>query len=159
MDKPDFCDNRSWKNIVTLNEKAKTLCLKWLEECRKSALPVVVICGTRTYKEQDELYAQGRTKAGNIVTNARGGQSNHNFGLAWDFGVFDSVNENGGGGKYHGEDPVYHLAGAIAEDLGLEWGGSWKGIVDEPHIQLKTGLTIAQMRERFESGKGFDEVA
>jgi len=89
----------------------------------------------------------------------REGQSNHNFGIAWDFGVFDSVNENGGCGKYHDEDPVYHLAGAIAEDMGLEWGGSWKGIVDEPHIQLNTGLTIAQMRERFESGKGFDEVA
>ena len=38
----------------------------------------------RTFAEQDALYAQGRTKAGSIVTKARGGQSYHNYGLAID---------------------------------------------------------------------------
>lgn len=150
-EKPSFCDLRSWKNITTLNSAAQRKCLEWLERCRDMSLPVVVICGTRTYAEQDALYARGRTEEGNIVTNARGGQSNHNFGIAWDFGVFDRVNETGGAGKYHGEDPVYHLAGEIAEELGLEWGGRWK-FADEPHIQLKLGLTLAQIRDRFESG-------
>ena len=42
----------------------------------------------------------------------------------------------------------------MAEAMGLEWGGAWTSIVDEPHIQLKTGLTVAQMRERVENGQG-----
>jgi peptidoglycan L-alanyl-D-glutamate endopeptidase CwlK len=40
-----------------------------------------IISGTRTYGEQNELFAQGRMKPGPIVTRARGGQSNHKFGV------------------------------------------------------------------------------
>ena len=50
-----------------------------------------VICGTRTYDEQAELYAQGRTKPGPKVTNSPPGYSWHNFGVAWDFVVFDAT--------------------------------------------------------------------
>ena len=47
-------------------------------------LVVEIVQGLRTFAEQDELYAQGRTKPGQIVTQARGGESNHNYGLAAD---------------------------------------------------------------------------
>ena len=40
--------------------------------------------GFRTFALQDALYAQGRTTPGAIVTNAKGGQSPHNYGLAVD---------------------------------------------------------------------------
>ncbi len=36
-------------------------------------ITVVITEGFRSFKEQDELYKQGRTKKGNIVTYARGG--------------------------------------------------------------------------------------
>jgi peptidoglycan L-alanyl-D-glutamate endopeptidase CwlK len=66
------------------------------------------------------------------VTDARGGYSNHNFGVAFDIGVFES-------GKYLDESPKYKAAGALGSDLGLEWGGNWKTIQDEPHFQLRPG--------------------
>ena len=79
-------------------------------------------------------------RAGQIVTNARGGYSNHNFGLAFDVGVFD-------GGRYLGESPLYKVVGALGRSLGLEWGGDWRSIQDEPHFQLRPAWA-AQMSER-----------
>src|ERR1043165_556102 len=49
----------------------------------------------RTFEEQNALYAQGRTKPGQIVTNAKGGQSYHNYGLAIDFALL--IDKNGDG--------------------------------------------------------------
>ena len=49
----------------------------------------------RSSAEQDKLYAQGRTTPGPRVTNARGGQSAHNFGLAIDV-VLDADPEKPG---------------------------------------------------------------
>jgi len=49
---------------------------------------VEVVQGLRTFAEQDELYAKGRTRPGAIVTQARGGESNHNYGLAVDLCPF-----------------------------------------------------------------------
>jgi len=101
---------------------------------------------TRTYEEQDDLYAHGRTKDGPIVTKARGGYSWHNFGIAWDIGIFDGI-------RYIGESPLYAKAGEIGKQLGLEWGGDWPGIEDQPHFQLKIGLTLAECRERVTRGE------
>ena len=47
-----------------------------------------IISGSRTYAEQNVIDAQGRTTPGKIVSNAKGGQSLHNFGIAWDVGIF-----------------------------------------------------------------------
>ncbi|GAA3318342.1 hypothetical protein GCM10020331_020730 [Ectobacillus funiculus] len=41
-------------------------------------------------RNKNSLYAQGRTTSGSIVTNARGGQSNHNFGVAVDLCLYTS---------------------------------------------------------------------
>ncbi len=140
-------DERSARNIATLEPVAQTSARRWLLACLEAGLPVKIISGHRSYAEQDALYAQGRTKPGPKVTNVRGGYSNHNFGIAWDFGVF------GPKGEYITDGPEYTKAGKIAEAQGLEWGGSWKSFVDRPHIQLKTGLALAQMRERVAAGK------
>jgi len=84
------------------------------------------------------------------VTNARGGQSNHNFGIAWDVGIFEN-------GKYYAgdtqkEDKAYvELGGFIKANVpGLEWGGDWKGFVDKPHYQLATGKSVVQVRALLE---------
>ena len=106
---------------------------------------VKVICGTRTYAEQEELYAKGRTEPGSIVTNARSGYSMHNFGLAFDIGVFD-------GTKYVSDGLGYKAAGMIGRDLGLVWGGDFKSISDEPHFEIHPkwafGMTNKEMLER-----------
>ena len=109
----------------------------------------VMIAGNRTWKEQDALYAQGRTKPGSKVTNARGGYSNHNFGIAADFGVFR-------GGVYLDEkdpkqaDACHRACAAQAEACGLEWGGHWESFPDYPHYEVLTVLSLAQKRERFQ---------
>ena len=48
---------------------------------------MLIVSTLRTFEEQDELYAIGRTKAGRKVTNSRGGQSLHNYGVALDFAL------------------------------------------------------------------------
>jgi peptidoglycan L-alanyl-D-glutamate endopeptidase CwlK len=108
--------------------------------------------GLRTFAEQDALYAVGRTKAPigkqYIVTNARGGQSWHNFGLAFDIVVLDSV----GKFDWDASHPGWRKAAELGKSVGLEWGGDWKGFKDRPHFQYTGGLTLAQCREWYAGG-------
>jgi peptidoglycan LD-endopeptidase CwlK len=137
-------DERSEKHIVTLNAKLQPLARKLIETAVEQGIHVKVICGRRTYEEQDDLYAQGRTKPGSIVTKARGGQSNHNFGTAFDIGIFSAD-----GKKYYDESNDYERVGKIGESLGLTWGGSWK-FVDQPHFELTEGRILSELRAAYE---------
>lgn len=136
---------RSETNILTLNVTAQKAARKFLAKVTAAGIDARIISGTRTYAEQDEIFAQGRTKPGPVVTAAKGGQSNHNFGIAWDIGIFD------GQGKYLPETPLYAKAAQVGLIPGLEWGGNWKK-PDRPHFQLATGLTAAATRAKFEKG-------
>ena len=143
-------DPRSQKNIETLLPKVQPVFSKLLEALQEhfASRGVVpkFISGTRSFAEQEALYAQGRTKPGPIRTKARGGQSNHNFGIAVDIGLFQ-------GADYLEESPLYKEIGSVvARFPQLEWGGSWE-FVDEPHVQWKTGLTLADMRDRILLGQ------
>ena len=141
-------DARTEANIRTLHLKAQAAAREFMQQVSCLRLPVTVkiISGTRTYAEQDLLYAKGRTTGGPKVTNAKGGQSNHNFGIAWDVGIFEN-------GRYLTEGDWYER---LAEKLSgrieaLEAGADWRN-PDFPHYQLRTGLTITKVRTRFESG-------
>ena len=142
-------DERTEKNIATLHPKAQAKAREFMAQAvplmEQLGAQVKIISGNRTYAEQDALYAQGRTKAGSIVTNARAGASNHNFGTAWDVGIFKD-------GKYLDDSPLYKTLGKVGQSLGLEWGGAWKSISDEPHFEVKTGLTMAEKRARVAKG-------
>jgi len=59
------------------------------------------------------------------------------------------------GTDYLDESGLYDTVGVIGKNLGLEWGGDWTSIIDKPHFQLKAGITLAQVRERFEEGQAF----
>lgn len=137
-------DERSEKNIGTLNKKVQPLARRLIEEATDQGIHVKVISGHRTYEEQNELYAQGRTKPGPIVTKAKGGHSNHNFATAFDVGIFSAD-----GKKYIDESPDYDRVGKIGEALGLEWGGSWK-FYDAPHFQYNEGRNMADLRTAYE---------
>ena len=52
---------------------------------------------TRTNEEQNKLYSQGRTTKGIKVTNAKGGQSIHNYSLAFDIVI---LYDKDGDGKF-----------------------------------------------------------
>ena len=123
-------DARSAGNIATLLPPVRPLAVALILALREAGIAAKVISGNRTYAEQDALYAQGRTKPGARVTNARGGQSNHNFGVAFDIGIFDA------NGKYWEESPAYAKAGETGKKLGLQWGGDWT-FQDEPHFEWR----------------------
>ncbi|HZG59857.1 MAG TPA: M15 family metallopeptidase [Anoxybacillus sp.] len=114
----------------------------------KEGISIIITQGLRTIKEQNELYAQGRTKPGKIVTNAKGGYSYHNFGLAFDFAVL-----NANGSVNWNVDKKWHRVGAIGKSLGLEWGGDWKSFKDYPHFQYTFGLSLANLRAGKRPGK------
>ena len=133
-------DARSERAIVRLLPEVRPYARALVQKAALSGIRIKVISGLRSYAEQDALYAQGRTRPGRIVTNARAGYSNHNFGIAFDVGVFE-------GGTYLGDSPRYKAVGALGSDMGLEWGGNWKTIVDQPHFQLRPDWAI-DMTER-----------
>lgn len=118
-------------------EFAKKLAL-FERKLAENGIKVILTAGHRSIDEQNRLYAMGRTKPGKIVTNARGGYSWHNFGLAGDYAFV--IN-----GKVTWNGP-WDVFGRIARACGLEWGGDFKSIVDRPHVQWTRGKTLAQMR-------------
>jgi len=128
-------DSRSESMIATLLPVVQPLARALVQKAKLADIKIKIISGTRTYEEQDALYAQGRTAPGAIVTNARGGHSNHNFGIAFDVGVFE-------GAKYLQSSDKYRAVGVLGEDLGLEWGGNWKTFVDQPHFQLRPDWAV-----------------
>ena len=150
----DAVDERSESRIATLLPEVQPLARALVQQAAQHGIRIRIISGTRSYTEQDALHAQGRTAPGTRVTNARGGHSNHNFGIAFDVGVFE-------GNKYLGESVKYKAVGALGMELGLEWGGNWKTLVDEPHFQLRpawaAGMSerelLAELRARTAAGR------
>ncbi len=121
---------------------------EFIRQLNEKGIKAKIISGSRTFAEQDGLYAQGRTKPGNIVTNARGGYSWHNYAVAFDIGIFTDSG-------YLDDSPLYRQAGPIGKALGFEWGGDWRGsLVDEPHYQYNPhGISLAEARAMSEQGK------
>lgn len=108
----------------------------------------------RTFAEQRELYAQGRTKAGKIITNAREGFSYHNYGLAIDIvlikgkdAIWDVESDFDGDGKSDWMEIVQ-----IFKEYGWEWGGDWK-FIDKPHFQKTLGYSVRSLYNMYMSGK------
>lgn len=114
----------------------------------------------RTIAEQNAIYAQGRTKPGRVVTNARGGLSYHNYGLAIDIVLIVDTNKDGkydtaawdtrtdfdGDGKADWLEVV-----TIFKQYGWEWGGDWK-FVDAPHFQKTYGYPVRQLLAMYQAG-------
>src|ERR1700750_2571387 len=95
---------------------------------------LLVVSGLRTAQEQDALYAQGRTAPGHIVTNAKAGQSMHNYGLAVD--VVPYLSDQTGALNWNPSTPQYQAMVAAMKAQGLVWGGDWIHFKDEDHFQM-----------------------
>lgn len=120
--------------------------IKQLQEfCEAEGLPLGIGECLRTAAEQDELYAQGRTKPGAIVTYARGSSysSQHQWGIAFDF--FKNVPSHA-----YDDTDFFRVIGRAAKALGLAWGGDWTSPVDMPHIYLPYwGDTPAPLKRQY----------
>jgi len=107
----------------------------------------------RTIHEQNDLYALGRTKPGNIVTNAKGGQSFHNFGLAIDIVLLYDKDKNGTFETASWELNNDFLAVVqYFKNCGWFWGGNFKSFKDYPHFEKTFGFTTKQLIERTKNG-------
>lgn len=120
-----------------------------IQQAADKGIVIVITDDFRSAEDQDRLYEQGRTVAGNIVTNARGGESFHNFGLAIDFAIktpsaeiiWDMQYDGNQNGKSDWTEVV-----EMAKALGFEWGGDWTQFKDYPHLQMNFGLTLADLQ-------------
>jgi peptidoglycan L-alanyl-D-glutamate endopeptidase CwlK len=102
--------------------------------------PVLITSTYRDNEMQNYLYSQGRTRSGSIVTNAKGGQSIHNYRLAFD------ICKNIKGQEYN-DAKFFSTVGAIGREMGLTWGGDWASFPDRPHFEFTNGLTLAQLQK------------
>lgn len=127
--------------------------LQLLANCDKKGSRYYAISGTRTFAEQGELYAQGRTKPGDIVTKAKPGWSAHNYGVAGDSCKDKDVVKAGLQPDWNLQE--YKVLAVEAEALGLEAAFNWKSFQEGPHVQLplsKYGLTFPALLKIHDNG-------
>lgn len=116
-------------------------CSAFLNECAASHIDVLITSTYRDFESQTALYNQGRTTPGPVVTNARAGESFHNYRVAFDF--VPLIN----GKCAWNNTAVFKKCGEIAEKCGLEWAGRWKGKFKElAHCQFTGGLTLNDLK-------------
>lgn len=132
---PDY--NRPTDLTPLVKRKAEAV----IAEMSRLGHQIRIVEGFRSFERQSQLYAQGRTTPGAIVTNAKAGESFHNYGVAVDF-VFRKEGYNAG-------ETLWALLGKVGKMQGFEWGGDWKGFVDRPHFELRLGYSLKD----FQSGK------
>ncbi|QSF43570.1 M15 family metallopeptidase [Paenibacillus tianjinensis] len=142
--------NKSTSKIAGLHPILQEATKVLIENCYRKGICIQVTQGLRTIAEQDALYAQGRTKPGNIVTNAKGGTSYHNFGVAIDFVLIlpDGKNVTWDLKTDFNSNNVKDWTEVVdeAKKLGFEWGGDWTSFKDYPHFQMIFGLKTSQFR-------------
>ena len=99
--------------------------------------------GCRSFADQDKDYAQGRNTPGNIITNAKAGQSFHNYCLAFDIAPMDET----GAADYEGAD--WETIGNVGKSLGLTWGGDFHSIKDRPHFENGFGNSVSDLYDKY----------
>lgn len=128
--------------INQLNPIVACKAKEFLKLVDAEGIKICIVQGLRSIAEQNALYAQGRTKPGPIVTNARGGQSYHNYGLALDYCLLDDC----GNLVWNEKLPAWTRVAEIGKSLGFSWGGDWTGsLIDYPHLEMSFGLCISDL--------------
>ena len=115
----------------------------FLDACKQEGIDLLVTSTFRDLESQAALYAQGRTTPGKRVTNAKAGQSYHNWRVAFDVVPMRDGkpvwNTTGADGK------LWERIGQLGEAVGLEWAGRWKTFREYAHFQYTGGLSLAQL--------------
>lgn len=134
----------------------------FMGKCSEQGIEALITCTLRSMNEQAALFSQGREEISRvnmlraaaglspiksmsenrIVTNAKPGDSMHNYGLA-----FDVVPLEGGKPIWDSGHPVWKTIGKIGKECGLEWAGDWVRFKEFPHFQHTGGLTLADIKQ------------
>jgi len=128
------------RNLNDLNQHVAELASQFIEKCKAQGIDVIITSTYRDNESQNALYAQGRTAPGAIVTNAKAGQSYHNYRLAFDFCPI--VN----GKAAWNDTATFQRCGEIGESIGLEWAGRWKSFKELAHLQATGGLRLVDLQ-------------
>ncbi|MFK3939535.1 M15 family metallopeptidase [Alkalihalobacillus sp. NPDC078783] len=123
-----------------------------VEQAEELNIQVVITDDFRSIEEQNSLYDRGRDANGQVVTNARGGESYHNYGLAVDFALRthdgDVIWDMNYDGNNNGEADWMEVV-ELAKALGFTWGGDWSRFKDYPHLQMDFGYSINDLQNGY----------
>lgn len=125
-------------DINALAKNAQEACRAFLDECEAAGLKVRITETYRSQKRQNELYEQGRTKPGNVVTWTK--NSRHTSRRAWD--ICQNIK-----GREYSDISFFDRCGKIAEGLDIIWGGRWK-TPDRPHFEVKKDWVMPENKEK-----------
>lgn len=134
----------SSRKLEDLHPKVKKMAEDFLARCKAAGIDVLITCTYRDAAEQNRLYAIGRTVPGRKVTNAKAGQSFHNYRLA-----FDCVPMRHGKpvwGTTGADGELWAKVGEIGVAVGLEWAGKWTRFKEFPHFQYTGGKPLAHFQ-------------
>jgi len=149
-------DKITEQRIALLHPNIRQEVTDIINECNRALTgraQVRISQGLRTFGEQDNLYAIGRTKPGKIVTNAKGGQSIHNYGFAVDIVlIIDGKTASWDTAKDWDDDQISDWTECvnIFKKYGWSWGGDWSSFKDMPHFD-KIGFSnwrLLQVKKR-----------
>jgi peptidoglycan L-alanyl-D-glutamate endopeptidase CwlK len=165
-------DTPTQNRIAQLHPSVRAEVTQIIQACDQALTgraKVRITQGLRTFKEQDDLFALGRTRVnpqgktakkplGNRVTQAKGGQSVHNYGFAVDIClIIDGKTASWDTAKDWDNDTVadWYECVKIFAKFGWEWGGNWKNFKDFPHFEKKGFNNWRQLIKRQCDAKGF----
>ncbi|WP_144528727.1 M15 family metallopeptidase [Peribacillus simplex] len=137
---------------VGINPVVKASAFEMIRRAYNEGIYVQISAGYRSMEEQAALYGQSRfysykgkdysNLAKPKVTNAKPGQSIHNYGYAIDYFL---VSDDGKTALWTVNTKWKRVA-AIGKELGFKWGGDWSGFKDYPHLEMTGGLSYSQMQ-------------
>ncbi|WP_062055678.1 M15 family metallopeptidase [Aquimarina longa] len=152
MNTINYIKQKTWdiysnRRIDTLHPDIRAKTKEFIIRAEKElGIKLRVTSALRTWQEQNRLYKKGRSVSGKIVTNAKAGESYHNYGLAFD--VVEIKN-----GKALWNNPNWQKIGNLGKSLGFEWGGDWKRFKDKPHFQKRFGKHHTTLAKLYKSGQ------
>lgn len=136
-------DISSQNKILLLHPAIRSKATEFLIKSQSLGYPLRITSSLRTFEEQTKLYNQGRTTEGKIITNAKAGQSYHNYGLAFDVVPIEN-------GQINWNSKNWDKIGQIGKSIGFEWGGDFKTIVDKPHFQKSFGKSTVILKRLYD---------
>lgn len=151
------------RDITQLHPTLQAKVYELIDACAKKGITIGIGECFRTVGEQDNLYAQGRTKPGNKVTNAKGStySSMHQWGVAFDFYLKMDIDGDGktSDDAFNNATKMFNKVGEIGKSIGLEWGGDWRSIKDLPHFQLPDwGSTATALKNKYKNPDAFKKT-
>lgn len=137
------------RKLDDLHPRVRKMAERLLADAAAAGIPLTVTFTLRSMATQAALYAQGRTKPGKIVTNARPGYSFHNYGLALDMvptALLKLPKWGDTPAHQKATDALWARVGAIGKAIGFRWGGDFKKLIDRPHFEWSGDLALADLR-------------